>query len=133
MIGGMIGLVMLLSTGAVDATPYDGRWAVTDDCPATAEALGFTHRFDARVTDGTLPVENGVPNNPAYLSLDGHIPPSGATTLVGHGLTGSTPYDPGRVAPMTAFQFPVDVHFTPTFGSGIKTAIRPCTLSLQKY
>jgi hypothetical protein len=112
---------------------FDGRWAVVLECPQAPDgALPFTFHFMADVAGGTLHGQYGTPGQPASLSLDGPIQPSGAAQLKARGLTGQSAYNINQTTRGVPYQYDVDAHFAGAQGTGSWVAKRTCTFSFTK-
>jgi hypothetical protein len=117
----------------VSETRFDGRWFVTEVCQTTSDgASGYTFHFTAEVTNGILHGENGVRNQPGWLSLDGKLQPDGTAVLAAVGLTGGSNFNVGRVMPKTSYNYHVNAHFEGIQGTGTRVELRPCSLTFDK-
>jgi hypothetical protein len=84
---------------AAAAGPYDGRWGVTLQCPASPDgAQGFTFEFTADVANGSLHGEHGGAGQPGWLTLDGHIRADGDASLSAKGITGQAQFNYAQTA-----------------------------------
>ncbi|MDT7950750.1 MAG: hypothetical protein RQ966_04520 [Acetobacteraceae bacterium] len=132
-------LLALLAASALRANPvaaqssqFDGVWGVTISCPAVADATGYTLRFPARVTRGSLAGENGAPGQPGYLRLTGSIQADGSALLEAHGLVGSPRTAIGQLPSLTPYHYTAAARFAGDHGTGNRTSVRPCSLDFVR-
>jgi hypothetical protein len=123
-----------LPAGTLDAGRFDGQWASTMSCPATAKALGYTFDFVAQVNGAHLHAQHGAEGAPASLSLDGKIEPDGSALIDAKGYTGLPAYNHGTGAPGILYVFKVAARFDGSSGAAsvVLPAGRPCDFSFAK-
>ena len=121
-----------LAQGTGDSR-FDGRWSVILQCPPAPDgALPFTFKFMAEVANGTLHGQYGTPGQPASLSLDGPIQPTGAAHLIARGMTGQSAYNINQTSRGVPYQYDVDARFAGGQGTGSWVAKRTCNFSFAK-
>ena len=118
---------------AAQPAPFDGSWAVTVSCPAVVDAIGYTLRFPARVTQGNLTGENSTAGAAGYLRLAGHIQPDGTALLAADGLIGNPRTAIGQLPSLTPYRYTATVRFAGNHGTGNRTTTRPCTLDFVRF
>lgn len=121
----------ILRTG--DPGRFDGTWNVAIVCPLhTDGALGYTHKFQARVQDGVLRGQRGLEGSPGFLTLSGRINPDGSALLEAYGLTGDPKFAVDRAKDGTPYSFHVTASFEGTHGTGSRVEARVCTLTFDR-
>jgi hypothetical protein len=120
--------------GMLDAGRFDGQWASTMSCPATAKALGYTFDFITQVNGAHLHAQHGAEGAPASMSLDGNIEPDGSALLDAKGYTGLPAYNHGIGPPGSIYVFKVAARFDGASGgaSVVLPAGRPCDVTFAK-
>jgi hypothetical protein len=120
--------------GTLDAGRFDGQWASTMSCPATARALGYTFDFITQVNAAHLHAQHGVEGAPASMSLDGNIERDGSALIDAKGYTGLPAYNHGTGAPGSLYVFKVAARFdgASVAASVVLPAGRPCDFTFAK-
>lgn len=127
------GLYVAAAPAALAATRFDGNWAVTLVCQATADgAKPYTWQFPAQVRDGGMRGQHGTPGQAYSMTLEGTIRPDGSATMTASGLTGSASTTLGRVSTGTPYSFPVTARFDGASGSGQRVGGRACTFTFSR-
>jgi len=101
-------------------------------CPEHQGAEGYTFRFSVQVKDGILTGQYGIAGKSSSLTLNGKIQPDGNAIIDANGITSKPRYTVNRVEPGTMYSYRVDVRFDGGRASGMRTKLRPCTLSFVK-
>ena len=125
----------LMAPGVASAaTPYDGRWNVTQNCPSTTQNVqGYNWTYGATVSNGALTAIRA-PSGPSdgSIRLSGRIRPDGSALISANGRTGRPEYSVGHVAQGYPVRFSFIARFSPTSGSGTRTQQRSCDFSFSK-
>jgi hypothetical protein len=118
---------------ASDSSRFDGRWAVTLDCPNSSDgALPFMFEFTADVTNATLHGEHGTAGASGWMSLDGTIQSDGTAALHAHGITGPAKFNIGQTTHGVPYDHTVNAHFDDATGTGNWVTTRTCDFRFRK-
>ena len=120
--------------GTLDAGRFDGQWATTMSCPATAKALGYRFDFVAQVNGAHLHAQYGAEGAPASMSLDGNIEPDGSALIDAKGYSGTSAFNHGTGPPGVPYVFQVATRFDGARGAAsvVLPAGRPCDFTFAK-
>jgi class 3 adenylate cyclase/F0F1-type ATP synthase membrane subunit b/b' len=112
---------------------FDGMWNVTVECSKAADgALGYKHKFVAKVKDGILRGEYGTEGNPSWLRLQGDIQPDGTAKLDAKGLTGDPKFNVKSAQKGIPYTYDVAARFEGSSGTGHRLQLRACVLTFVK-
>jgi hypothetical protein len=121
---------------AQNATPFDGAWTVTLDCPTHKEgddfAKAYREVFPAEVKAGALRGLLGAEGQPGCMLLTGKIARDGKANLKLDGMVSNERYainDAPRGKPYT---YKVRAQFEPTKGTGERLGQRKCDFTFVK-
>jgi hypothetical protein len=121
--------------GMLDAGRFDGEWASTMSCPATARALGYKFPFATQVNGAHLHAQYLAKGVPASMSLDGTIEPDGNALIDATAYTGPDPaLNHGTVPPGVLYVFKLAARFANASGAAsvVLPAGRPCDFTFAK-
>lgn len=114
------------------ATPFDGEWRVTMDCPvhtgARDEARGYKKTFPATITAGQLQGgTGGGADEPGTVTLSGTVQADGSALLRFTGIVNNADYAVGHSGRGKPYEFAVKARFdSPDQGSGERLTGRVC-------
>jgi hypothetical protein len=118
---------------AAAARGFDGAWAITFSCPAIGNALGYSYRVAAQITDGLLHGEKGEKGKPGWLTIDGKIGADGSLNSVYvDSLVGASQVAVGNVPRGTEFGYHIAGKLNGSNGTANRVEGRPCTLDFAK-
>ncbi len=115
---------------------FDGLWDVVLNCPSEGVAMGYTFRFVAQVSNGSLHGQHGVASEPASLTLDGTLHDDGSGLLNANGRTNRIEQNVQAfktAKPGTPYFYNVEVHFDGNHGTGSRLGgVRTCNYTFTK-
>ncbi|MES2713497.1 MAG: hypothetical protein V4653_18105 [Pseudomonadota bacterium] len=133
MLGLLAGCAAPAPLASPTAHPFDGRWAVTQTCPAMALGVrGYVYQFPAYIRDSVFRGEQGREGEPGWLLLRGPVQRDGRATLEAQGLTGTVETTAGFLASSTPYRYTVEARFQPRSGQGRRIEVRTCTLDFAR-
>ena len=117
---------------STSSTPFDGIWSVTQICPDSGSARGYTIDYTVDVRNGVLNGQRGTKGKTDSTSYTGQIASDGTAKIRVEGLTGSPAYTPGGLPAGTPFGYTISGTFSGGTGKAIRTETRPCTFEFSR-
>ena len=121
---------LILAAPATGAA-LDGVWDTVWTCPNVGSYLGYSYRFEGRVTDGVYHGVKGEAGKPSSMVLDGRIESDGAAAFAGEVIVGSSMTGLGA-ARGTASDFHAAATFSGAGGQGHRLEGRACDLTFTR-
>ncbi len=124
-------LLLAFCAGAsAQASRFDGRWAVTMNCPphddAEDDAKGYSHQLVGQVVDGLLTATRGTEGEPGWHRLKGKVQATGDATLRLEGVVSNPKYAIKDAPRGKAYVYRVKAHFEENAGTGERLTGRVC-------
>ncbi|OJU44281.1 MAG: hypothetical protein BGN99_31620 [Alphaproteobacteria bacterium 65-37] len=113
-------------------TEFDGLWSVTQECPDSGTAKGYTARYSMVVKNGFAKAQWGIEGQPSSLTVSGQIQADGSATMVANGLTGDPKFAVGSPQASSPVGYTFPAQFTGRQGLGRRTIARPCKFTFEK-
>lgn len=119
---------------AAASRAYDGDWNAILTCDAMPGGVrGWSRRLQGRVQNSVLHLEDGMPDQPNWMTIDGLLDGNGSSLLNIQGLSGGSAFDSRHAPPGTPYRYRIDSRFDGARGIGTRTTVRPCTVNLTKH
>jgi hypothetical protein len=121
---------------AQGATPFDGEWNVTLECPfhegKANDAKGYRYQFPAEVKNGALRGSQGREGEPSWFFLTGTIAPDGTATLKADGIVGNQSSAANNAQRGTPYTYRVRARFERDKGTGERIGTRKCDFTFVR-
>lgn len=118
------GALVLPVRAEVGVQGFDGRWKMTQTCPASGRSPGLANYLILQIKDGHAIGETGTRGQPGWRSVDGQIQANGNAELSYSGLVKEPEVGPQEVAMGKPYDFLIQAHFDTTIGTGTRTKYR---------
>ena len=111
---------------------FDGQWSVTQECPASGTARGYTVHYPMTVAKGVARAQHGTEGKPGSWTVSGPIAADGSATFVVRGLTGASDLTPHNLQEGSKVHYTFPARFDAKRGTGKRTMQRPCTFTFER-
>jgi hypothetical protein len=117
---------------AQSTSAFDGQWSVTQECPASGTARGYTVRYPMTVAKGVARAQHGSEGKPGSWTVSGPIAADGSATFSVRGLTGAADLTPRNLVEGSPFSYSFPAHFEARRGTAKRTMQRACTFTFER-
>jgi hypothetical protein len=128
----------LISATSIAAEKFDGKWMVTQTCPAEDGMEALTRQIPSIIDGNTIKGDKGTAGEPGYESIGGHISDDGKAKLDVNGILANRANAHGIFAHKGAeYHYTVEAQFDGDKGTGKRDTglgikSRPCDFTFER-